>query len=242
VKEDAEWERWRTWLGDEPTGRNIYAQTVEMLAFRQIWDGFAYVYNNAPDRAREEGTFLLWVRYAYARSQSMGVRRMADKGADVVSLARLIDRVWRFPWVLTRERFLAMQGGDEGFGLGHGWFESRAGTGDYIDPRIPARDFEDLQTKTKSVRDWVNKSVAHLAARSRTGPPLNDVHDAIDFVAGLFRKYQTLIGGVNVQLGVIMEPWPSVFRVPWIPDDDQFRDVMAQLDAAERRFLENPQA
>jgi hypothetical protein len=36
-------------LGDEPTGRNIYAQTVEMLAFRQIWDGFAYVYNNAKE-------------------------------------------------------------------------------------------------------------------------------------------------------------------------------------------------
>jgi hypothetical protein len=69
VDEDAEWERWRRWLGDEPSGRNIYAQTVEMLAFRQIWDGFAYVYNNAPKRARETGTFLLWVRYSYARSQ-----------------------------------------------------------------------------------------------------------------------------------------------------------------------------
>jgi hypothetical protein len=241
VDPNEEWERWRTWLGHEPKGRNIYAQTVEMLAFRQIWDGFAYVYNNAPKRARETDTFLQWVRYSYARSQGMGVRRMADQGGDVVSLARLIDRVWRFPWVLSRERFLGMQGSHEGSGLGHGWFDSRAGTGDYIDPRIPAEDFDDLQTKTKTVRDWVNRSVAHLAARSRTGPPLQDVHDAIDVVADLFRKYQILIGGVTVQLGVIMEPWPSVFRVPWIPGDDQFRDVMAKIDEAERRFLENPQ-
>jgi hypothetical protein len=112
---------------------------------------------------------------------------------------------------------------------------------DYIDPQIPAQDFDDLQTKTKTVRDWVNRSVAHLTPRPRTGPPLDDVHDAIDVVAQLFRKYQTLIGGVNVQLGVIMEPWPSVFRVPWIPDDDHFRDVMAKVDEADRRFLENPQ-
>jgi hypothetical protein len=142
---------------------------------------------------------------------------MADKGADVVSLARLIDHVYRFPWVLSRERFLGMQGSHDGFGLGDSWFESLAGTGDYIDPQIPAQDFDDLQTKTRSVRDWVNKSVAHLTSRPRTGPPLNDIHDAIDVVATLFRKYQTLIGGVTVQLGVIMEPWPSIFRVPWIP-------------------------
>lgn len=104
-----------------------------------------------------------------------------------------------------------------------------AGEGDYIDPQIPAQDFDDLQTKTKSVRDWVNRSVAHLSTRSRKGPPLNDVHDAIDVVADLFRKYHTLIMGVTVQLGVILEPWPTVFRVPWNPDDDQYREVMARM-------------
>lgn len=137
LSDDGTWKEWRTWLGDEPSGRNIYAQTVEMLAFRQIWDGFAYVYNNAPERVRETGTFLLWVRYNYARSQAMGVRRMADKGADVVSLARLIDRVWRFPWVLSRERFLALQGGHEGFGLGYGWFELHGRRGRLHRPADP---------------------------------------------------------------------------------------------------------
>jgi hypothetical protein len=168
VDDEAEWKRWQTWLGDEPKGRNIYAQTVEMLAFRQIWDGFAYVYNSAPELARETGTFLLWVRYSYARSQAMGVRRMADKGADVVSLARLIDRVWRFPWVLSRERFLGMQGTHEGFGLGHGWFESLAGTGEYIEPQIPAQDFEGSPDE-----DEVGTRLGEQVRRPPSRPPPN---------------------------------------------------------------------
>ena len=32
---DKEWATWRTWLGDEPKGETIYAQVVEMLAFRR---------------------------------------------------------------------------------------------------------------------------------------------------------------------------------------------------------------
>lgn len=32
-----EWERWRTWLGDDPKGDMIYAQVVEMLMSPQIW-------------------------------------------------------------------------------------------------------------------------------------------------------------------------------------------------------------
>jgi hypothetical protein len=34
---------------------------------------------------------------------------MADRSSEVVSLARLIDNVWRYPWVLTRDRYVAMQ-------------------------------------------------------------------------------------------------------------------------------------
>ena len=35
---DERWETMADWLGDEPKGETIYAQVVEMLAFRQTWD------------------------------------------------------------------------------------------------------------------------------------------------------------------------------------------------------------
>ena len=235
---DERWELWRAWLGDEPQGDTIYAQVVEMLRFRQIWDVFAYVVDNAPDTTREDATFLFWTRLSFARSQALGVRRMADKSPRVVSLARLIDDVWRYPWVLTRERFVAMQGHEADIvEMAHGWFDSLAGPGDSIDPRIPAQDYEDLQTKTKTVRDWVNTSIAHLTEKGspREIPPLQAVHDGVDVVADLFLKYNQLIRGVTIHSGVIMQPWPYVFRVPWIADDDQFREVMRKMDESERR-------
>jgi hypothetical protein len=243
---DKEWTKWQNWLGTEPKGKTIKAQVVEMLAFRQIWEGFNYVHESAPEGAREDGTFLSWVRFGYARSQALGVRRMADMSRDVLSLARLIDRVWRYPTVLSRERFVRMQTIGEGNlgGLADGLFDELAGPGEYIDPRIPAQDYEDLQARTKQVRDWVNTSVAHL---SPTGKPLGPfrldaIHTALDVVAATFTKYNRLIRGESLVRGVIFtSPWPTVFRVPWIPDDDHFRRVLDKLDEADRRFLARPQ-
>lgn len=239
---DEEWKTWRLWLGDEPKGDTIYAQVVEMLAFRQIWGVFAHVYTNAPETARQDATFWLWFRHAYARSQGLGVRRMADRRSDVVSLASLIDHVWRYPTVLSRERYRELQGDDDVASSDRS-FDSLAGEGGrFIDPRIPAQDFEDLRTKTATVRTWVNTSVGHLTAkgRLRESSPLQDVHDAVDVVADVFVKYMGLIRGVHIETGVIMEPWPYVFRVPWIPDDDQFHQVMDKVHESERRRRERP--
>lgn len=245
MKSDDEWTKWRAWLGAEPRGITIKAQVVEMMAFRQIWDGFAYVHDNAPEEAHEDGTFLWWVRFGYARSQALGVRRMADKSGDVVSLARLIDRVWRYPTVLTRERFIEMQHAVGNLGdLAQSWFDRMAGSGEYMDPRIPAEDFDTLQAKTATVRRWVNTSVAHLTAKGkpRGGLPLQAVHDAVDVVGDLFAKYNALIGGETLHSGVIMSYWPTVFRVPWIADDDQYRNVLDKLNEAELRRGQRPSA
>jgi hypothetical protein len=235
---DERWETWRTWLGDAPKGETIYAQVAEMMAYRQTWDVFAYVYKNAPAVVQDDATFLLWFRLGFARSEALGIRRMADRSSEVVSLARLIDNVWRYPWVLTRDRYVAMQGTDEDIvRMAHGWFDSMAGTGDYIDPQIPAQDFDDLQTKTATVRHWVNTSIAHLTEKHnpKEGPPLQEVFDAVDVVADLVGKYEQLIGGFAVHYGVIMQPWPYVFTVPWIADDEAFREVRTKMNEAERR-------
>ena len=238
---EREWATWVSWLGDEPNGQTIFAQVTEMLTFRQIWDGFAFIYNGLPEEARDSPTFMQWIRYSYARSQAIGVRRMSDTRSDVVSLARLIDHVWRYPTVLSRERFVATRGVDRLYSE-HVFNDFASEGGAFIDPRIPAQDFQDLQARTRTVREWVNTSVAHLTAKEkpRGGPPLQAVHDAVDDIADLFVKYAGLIRGVHFETGVIMQPWPHVFRVPWIPDDDRYRQAMNAVHAAERRRRERP--
>jgi hypothetical protein len=233
MKDDNRWNKWRAWLGgDEPSGETIYAQVVEILAFRQVWDVFGYICTNAPDEVQQDATVLAWFRVGFARSQGLAVRRMADMRSDVRSLARLIDEVRRYPTVLSRERYAAAH--PDAYGDG---FTIVSGGGDHIDPRIPARDLDDLQAKTKRVRDWVNSYVAHLTASNvpKESPPLQEVHDAVDFVADLFGKYMGMIRGAMIPSGVTFEPWPYGFRFPWIADDDAFRDVMAKMDEFEWR-------
>jgi hypothetical protein len=159
------------------------------------------------------------------------IRRQVDVGDDVVSLGRLIDRVWRYPTVLTRQRFHALQGIDD-VAMVDGWFNEMAGSGDYINPEIPAQDLEDLRKKTTKVRGWVNKAVAHKDAKGSGPPPLSEIHACIDVVFDLFNKYGQLIRGVGTQNDVVMSIWPVVFRTQWIPDN-QWQEVAAKVERGE---------
>jgi hypothetical protein len=53
VDPDARWKLWQDWLGRDSTGRTIYAEVVEMLAFRQVWWGFAAIWKQAPAEAQK---------------------------------------------------------------------------------------------------------------------------------------------------------------------------------------------
>ena len=181
-----------------------------------------------PEQARKNATFVLWLRWNYARSMGSAIRRQTDVRDDVVSLGRLIDRVWRYPTVFTRTRFVNMQGIDEA-DMVNGWFDDLAGTGDYVNPEIPAQDMEDLREKTAVVRGWVNKAIAHKDATGRDPPPLSEIHSCIDVIFELFNKYGQLIRGVSTSKDVVMPIWPVVFRTQWIPDD-QWSQIQSQID------------
>lgn len=229
---DREWATWQGWLGDDAEGRTIYGEVVEMTMLRKIWNGFAIIVNQSPEVAQGNGTFAWWVRWNYARSMGSAVRRQVDVRDDVVSLGRLIDQVWRYPTVATRERFRSLQGGgmDE---LADHWFDELAGSGDFINPEIPAQDMEDLRAKTATIRGWVNKAVAHADATGRDAPPLADVHASVDVIFDLFNKYGNLIRGVSVERDPLLSNWATVFRFPWITDD-RWGDVARRVNDAGR--------
>ncbi len=123
-------------------------------------------------------------------------------------------------------------------------FNSVAGPGGYIDPAVPAQDLESLQNKTKAVRVWVNKNVAHVDPQ---GKPLGEerlhvIHAAVDVVADLFDRYNALIQGERLHSGVVITSnWPTVFRVPWI-GEDQYLKVLDKVDEAEARRGQRPSA
>lgn len=230
MEADREWERWREWLGAEPSGNTIYARVVELLAFRSIWRGFAIVHDEAPAAARKYGTFLVWVRRNYARSMGSAIRSQADTREDVVSLARLIDRIWRFPTALNRARYRLVITDPESDA--EAWFTELAGRGDFINPEILAEDMDRLLTRTRQVRQWVNKSVAHQGVREPEPPPIDEIHSAIDVIFEIFSRYMALLRGVTVHRGVSMPPWYAIFRETWIPDDEHWHSIAKRVGEA----------
>jgi hypothetical protein len=200
-----------------------------MLVLRQIWTAFAVIHDRAPKEARRVGLFSWWVRGNYGRSMGSAIRRQVDVREDVVSLGRLIDRIWRYPTVLSRERYRSLHKnlGNEA----DEWFDELApGSDSFINPEVPADDLETLRSSTEGVRRWVNKAVAHADAKEYDSPNITELHSSLDVVFDLFNKYEQLLFSASVGRYVLMPAgWAKVFRVPWIPDE-QWGPVMKEVE------------
>lgn len=189
---DARWERWRTWLGENPKPPSIYEDVVAMMAPRQVWDSFNRIYGAAPEEARSFGTFQSWVAQNYVRFLALGIRRQCDTRADVISLGRLLHDIAANPEVLSRERHRTLHQ-PEMHGMASGWFDDLAGPGrEFIDPAIPERDLADLLSGTELVREWVNKEIAHYdEQRGQFGVGLTfaSLHQGLELIHATMNKY-----------------------------------------------------
>jgi len=109
---------------------------------------------------------------------------------------------------------------DPDFLAERGWSEQYAGTtGTHLDPSIPAADLHRLTSGAAKVKRYVDQHVAHADAVPATVTlTLDEVHDAIDLIGDLFKKYSNLLTASSY---VFLEPaiqhnWKAVFREPWI--------------------------
>jgi len=237
------WDKWTDWLGKEAKPGTIYKDVVDMRAARRVWEGFQTIVGVAPEEARKYSTFHSWVNGNYIRSQGLAVRRQIDVSNEVVSLGRLLTRIADAPNVLTRERYLAELHPDDP-GLGNLFFDSLVGPGaKAIDPATPLAHLAELKKKTAKVRDWVSNEVAHYNSKTgqfSEGLTFGDVHRAMDLVFETLNHYNRLILGSTTSGSVVMDPWEAVFRVAWIPDDDDGRHVALTQQEADDRRTSNP--
>jgi hypothetical protein len=240
VKPNPTWTRWAGWLGRDPVRGTIYKDVVDMMAARQIWEGFNAVVGRAPEEARKYGTFHSWFHASYIRSQGLAIRRQVEVRNDVVSLGRLLDRIAKAPGVLSRDRFLAELHRDD-HRLGNEFFDALTSPeAKAIDPQAPRADLRQLRHDTRRIKVWVDKEVAHYDPKTGTfsqGLTFGDIHRAIDVILETMNRYMQLIQGTTIAGSVSMPPWPAVFRVAWLPDDSAWREVMEAIAESENRRL-----
>ncbi len=235
------WELWAAWLGNEPKPGTIYKDVVDMMAARQLWEGFNAVVGEAPENAKRYGTFHSWFNTSYVESQGLAIRRQVEVRDDVVSLGRLLDRIAKAPSVLSRERYLARLHPDEDQRLGNKFFDSLTSPGaEAIDPSIPLADLERLRSGTAKIKTWIDKEVAHYdpeVGRFSEGLTFGDVHGAIDLVFKVLNRYMQLIIGTTISGSVLMPRWEAIFRVAWLPDENAWRRVVEAARENDQRRM-----
>jgi hypothetical protein len=212
--------KWRSWIE-----KDIRSDVVGMHFKRMIWREVQEMVAANPEVGEVPSAFWDFYGENYAAAQAIAVRRQADRDARTCSLARLIKEMQADAELLTRDYYVGLLDERTDSDLlvkrANSDFDRLAGSGDHLDPEIPARDFEVLQNDAHRLRIYVNEHVAHDMAEPTLPemPTYADLHAAIDSVGEIFKKYAvTLTGGWWATLEpAIQGDWKAIFRVPWLP-------------------------
>lgn len=231
------WERWFE--------HGISSDVFTMHLQRFAWKRMEEIARANPDLNGTPSYLWEFLFDIYAKAQAGAVRRQADTGEQAASLGRLICEMGETPTLLTRDWWLGLWSNSEDDPYWRNvaekaWSEEFAGgIDDHLDPAIPRADLANLRDGSEKVRRYVDHNVAHLDARTvpnPDGPPtgtppdaparkggeltLNEVHEAIDLIGTLFKKYGSLLTAAAwVELTpALQHDWEAVFRVPWIRD------------------------
>ena len=196
----------------------IYKDLVGLMYRRQMFEGLRDIAKDNP-KLQEPSLFTDWMVGNYTSSVAAGIRRHTDTDPRNASLHNLIQEIIDHPRVITRSIYTAMYPSRTlRKHAGHSAFDEFAGgNGDYLDLAILQADLKRLDKACKPVRKYVNESLAHLPAK--TSPvtlTFKELHDALDSLAGLIKKYKLMVKAVGAEVDPALGPWQNILTFPWI--------------------------
>jgi hypothetical protein len=163
----------------------------------------------------------------------LAIRRDADPDTRTVSLRCLLDEIEQNPQELTLSRFRLLYTGSERPPSGDDIFATMMlatvyrpladASGEALDPLKVRSDIDALTLATKRIKSVANQTVAHRQRAKLGGGALairvKDVHDAIDAVESIVKKYMAFLTGVSFSTfaPVDQTDWPEIFTFAWRP-------------------------
>jgi hypothetical protein len=205
------WSKWIDVLDTEilnlHTQRHIFQEVQNIL--------------RANPKMQSPDDFNFWLAVWYASAMSVAVRKQADNDKDSISYQRLLEGIKANPTVISRERFKKnfVNGWNYSEADANEGFDQLIGSGrQYIDPTIVDREINELGTKTDKLSHYVNKRIAHHDKKDFTAiPRFSDLHEAIDYLGTLHKKYYMVFRCFSTDLLTVWQyDWKSVFLYPWI--------------------------
>jgi hypothetical protein len=104
-------EEWRSWLDSDPKEPNsIQAQLFELLLSDINYRVMRTARDNDISAAIANPTFWYFFEQGYLARQVLSIRKLLDKGKNVISFPRLLDEMRRYRCVMTRFNYVSYDG------------------------------------------------------------------------------------------------------------------------------------
>lgn len=196
------WRRWLKIIGNDLgwllTSHDIFEEVQKIMKSNK--------------KIQSPSLFYRWIKDNYSAKVAIGIRRLVDHGGAykrAISLYRLIEDISQNRQAITLE------------GLTKRDFDIFANKGNpLISEDKLKRDMESLERKTKRIKTFTNKYIAHydFEGRIRRLPTFKDVDETLKVVDAIFCKYYLLLtrGSMTTSKIGLQSDWKKPLRHAWI--------------------------
>ncbi|MGK7345579.1 MAG: hypothetical protein ACNS63_07200 [Candidatus Nitrospinota bacterium M3_3B_026] len=212
--------KWNGWIKD------IEKDLTELLLSRHYYQELGEIVKSNSKLKADPANFHKWIVKNYGISIAVGIRRQIDSDSRSISLKNFLQDVKKNLYCITRDQFLIGNKANQRSNdkIRNRYFDKLAGKGKkFVDSDIIQKDLCALSEKSKIIRKFVNKKVAHLDrghAKLKNLPTYDDLDDTLDLMEKTFNKYRTLIQYRSYELTpVVINDWKRIFTYPWITPD-----------------------
>lgn len=211
MTDDERFKKWGDWIGV------IHEDVENAILNRHIRQEVAAIID-ANSRIQRPSSFYEWMAAIYSDSALMAVRRQLDKDPQSISLARLLSEIVAYPRVLSRGRFVGLYRPDLQ-NVAHREFDRYVASGaNQIDPIVVKTELDGLHKRTREVKRYGTKLVAHLDEKGpKNIPTFQELDETLDLIHELRARYLFLLRAVTYPEPVWTYDWKAIFREPWIP-------------------------
>jgi len=208
----------------------IESEVIRMMGNREIFQELIKISKNNPKISRGN-SFWDFLKESYVALMVSAVCRQTDTDSRSASLINLLNTLLK-PQVskeITKDWYCQQYHRDDDImpglmeGIGKGDFEEHFGSGEYIDISIVQADLNELIEKTKKIKTYRNKRIAHRDSNNKLvfDVNFNDLDEAIETVRKIASRYYLLLKqGGNDLIPVDQTDWQEVFTVPWIKPNE----------------------
>ena len=204
----------------------IETEVIRMMGNRSIFQKVVEI-SKKNTQIDKGNSFWDFFKESYIALMVSAVCRQIDTDTRSSSLINLLNKIME-PSVaesLTKDWYCQQYHKDDDImpkfmeGIGKSDFEDHFGSKDFVDPDIVQADINKLAEKTKKIKKFRNKRIAHRDKRNNLifDVNFNDLDKVVETIRKITSKYYLLLKqGGNDLVPVDQTDWQDIFTVPWI--------------------------